>query len=545
MKGYLGPCILWPPQVALAFSVWLVSVCALSAAPATPPVAPLVPNGLPPALAGSESPAPASSETPSPAVENSVVKVFSTVRLPDPYRPWTKQEPSEISGSGAIISGKRILTNAHVVLHASQVQVQANQSGDRLSARVEAIAPGIDLAILKMDDETLFDSRPPLAFRKSLPGAKDAVMVYGYPTGGTSLSITKGIISRIEFANYNASVHGLRVQIDAAINPGNSGGPAVVGDEMIGLAFSRLGGTTQNIGYIIPCEEIDLFLKSIDPQGQYPGKLAMYDDLQTLENPALRKLLHLDSTVQGIVVHRPNSADASYPLKQWDVITKIGDAPVDDEGMIKVNEHLRVRFPYAIQKIARQDKVPLTIVRGGKTMTIELPLLKRRPQLIPEPEGMYPTYFVYGPLVLSEATTDFVAGVRRNSSATGLVGMLTYEGSPLMTRLGDKPAFDGERLVVVSSPFFPHKLVKGYSNPAMQVIKSINGEKVKNLAHAVSLLRDAKDEFVSFEFDLHMGGETLVFPRAEMMAATDEILTDNGIREQGSPELLAIWKQGK
>ena len=60
-------------------------------------------------------------------VENAVVKVFSTSRLPDPYKPWTKQAPRESTGTGVIIEGKRILTNAHVVLYASQVQVQANQ----------------------------------------------------------------------------------------------------------------------------------------------------------------------------------------------------------------------------------------------------------------------------------------------------------------------------------------------------------------------------------------------------------------------------------
>lgn len=474
-----------------------------------------------------------------------MVKVFSTLRQPDSSRPWAKQEPSEISGSGAIISGKRILTNAHVVLHASQVQVQANQAGDRLSARVETIAPGSDLAILKVDDESLFNSRPALAFRKTLPDAKDAVMVYGYPTGGTSLSITKGIVSRIEFASYSASVHGLRIQIDAAINPGNSGGPAVVGDEMVGLAFSRLGGTTQNIGYIIPCEEIELFLKSIDSKGEYGGKLAMYDDLQTLENPALRNFLHLDPTVKGMIVHRPINTEPSYPLKQWDVITKIGETPVDDQGMIKVNDRLRVQFQYEIQKIAAQDKVTLTVLRQGKTMTVDLPLLKRRPALIPEADGKYPSYFIYGPLVLSEATTEFLGGMRRNTGMTGVLGLLTFEGSPLLTRMGDKPAFEGERLVIVSSPFFPHKLAKGYGNPALQVIKTINGQKVQNLGHAVALLRDAKDEFISFEFDLRLGGETIVFPRAEMVAATDEILTDNGIREQGSPELLAIWSKSK
>ena len=81
--------------------------------------------------------------------------------------------------------------------------------------------------------------------------------IYGYPAGGTSLSVTKGIVSRIEFVPYNFPASGW----DSArcrINPGNSGGPAVAEDKMIGLAFSHLGGA-ENIGYVIPSEEIDLF----------------------------------------------------------------------------------------------------------------------------------------------------------------------------------------------------------------------------------------------------------------------------------------------
>src|ERR1039458_5402806 len=75
------------------------------------------------------------------AVANSVVKVFSTMRYPDLYKPWTKDAPSDATGTGVVIEGKRILTCAHVVLYASQVQIQANQAGDKLSAKVEAVAP--------------------------------------------------------------------------------------------------------------------------------------------------------------------------------------------------------------------------------------------------------------------------------------------------------------------------------------------------------------------------------------------------------------------
>ena len=472
----------------------------------------------------------AKSEPKSAALENTVVKIFSTSRLPDLYRPWTKQAPREATGTGVIIEGKRILTNAHVVLYASQVQVQGNQSGDKISATIESISPGIDLAVLKLDDESFFDARPPLARAATLPAVKDSVLVYGFPAGGTSLSITKGIVSRIEFASYNYGVSGLRIQIDAAINPGNSGGPAIDGDKMIGLAFSRLGGG-DNIGYIIPVEEIELFLKDV-ADGKYDGKPAMFDSLQTFQNPALHPYLKVDKTVAGMIVTRTDDPSPTYPLKTWDIVTHIGTTPIDVEGMVKV-DGIRVRFQYLLQKVAHDGKAPLTIVRNGQSLKIDLPVSPRRPLLMPWLEGGYPSYFVYGPLVFSAATQDFL-------NSDNAIASLARTASPVATRRSERPAFDGEALVVVSSPFFPHKLSQNYDNPLSWVVEKVNGTEIKNLAHLVATLRDLKDEFVVFDF-AGLANETLVFPRKDMLAATEEILTDNGVRAQGSADTLAIW----
>lgn len=520
--------------LALVFYSLITTGFAAPAETSPPPVTPT------PEVRPSVPSAPSTiAATPSKAVENSVVKIFATLRQPDPTKPWAKKEPNDITASGVVISGKRILTNAHVVQYASEVQIQANQAGDKLPAIVKAVGPGIDLAVLELEDQKFFDTHAPLPFRKSLPDSKDPVMVYGYPTGGASLSITKGIISRIEFTNYSFSALGLRIQIDAAINPGNSGGPAVVNDEIVGLAFSHLQ-TAQNIGYIIPVEEIGMFLQDV-ADGRYDGKPVMYDDLQTLENPALRSYLHLPESVQGMVVHRPFDSSPNYPLKEWDVITKIGDVPVDDEGMIKLGDTLRVRFLYMVQKVAEKDLVPLTVFRGGKELKTNLPVLRQRPLVIPELKGAYPSYFVYGPIVFSEATTDFFAIAQFNREWSGFLAMLAYIGSPLITRIGDKPAFPGERLVVVPCPFFPHRLSKGYGNPAWQILKTVNHQPIKNLAHLVETLHDLKDEFVTFEFNTRTSGESIVFPRAEMVSATENILNDNGVRSQGSADVMTIW----
>lgn len=482
-------------------------------------------------------PAPrAASPAPDARVEDAVVQVFATIAYPDATRPWTKLPPHDVSGSGVIIAGHRILTNAHLVGYAGRVEVQANHSGDRVSAVVEAIGPGIDLAILKLDDDRFFAAHPPLERASAVPSVKDSVVVYGFPKGGSTLSVTKGIVSRIEFTPYSASVSGLRIQIDAAVNAGNSGGPAVVDDKMIGIVRSHLGDA-QNIGYIVPTEEVELFLADV-ADGRYDGKPALYDELQTLESEALRAFLRLPAQVTGIVVHRPDPASPADPLKEWDVITRIGETPVDNQGMVEVRG-IRVSFAYLVQSVAKAGKVPLTVWRGGKEVALEVPTSTRRPLLVPELEGSYPPYFIYGPLVFSRA---FAEPVHALLSAKGnWLQALTWAGSPLVTRRGEPPAFPGEELVMVPSPLFPHKLAKGYSNPATRVLRAVNGAPVKNLRHVVEVLRDARDEFVTFDF-AGRGVETIVLRRQDAAAATEDILKENGIRAQGSADLLEVWK---
>lgn len=67
--------------------------------------------------------------------------------------------------------------------------------------------------------------------------------------GGDNISVTKGVVSRVEPTQY---VHGatqlMAIQIDAAINPGNSGGPAIMGNSVAGVAFQNLSGA-ENIGW--------------------------------------------------------------------------------------------------------------------------------------------------------------------------------------------------------------------------------------------------------------------------------------------------------
>jgi hypothetical protein len=114
--------------------------------------------------------------------------------------------------------------------------------------------------------------------------------------------------------------------------------------------------------------------------------------------------------------------------------------------------------------------------------------------------------------------------------------------SPIITRFLDEPNFPGEELVVVASPMFTHKITKGYSQPFGAVIARVDGIPVKNLSHLVELFRNGSSEFLEIDFaDRHT--EKMIFRRKEIMAVTEEILSNNGIRKQYSDEFAAVWEK--
>jgi S1-C subfamily serine protease len=125
-------------------------------------------------------------------------------------------------------------------MHASEVLVQRRQGGDQFAAKITAIAPTMDLALIELKDPAGLEGISPLSLADSLPQSESRISVYGYPKGGSDLSVTNGIVSRIEIATYNFGVFGLRVQIDAALNPGNSGGPAVQDGKIAGIVYSKI-----------------------------------------------------------------------------------------------------------------------------------------------------------------------------------------------------------------------------------------------------------------------------------------------------------------
>jgi S1-C subfamily serine protease len=169
-----------------------------------------------------------------------VVRVYSTYQDPDYECPWQSVAPRGSTGSGVIVGPGQVLTGAHVVANATFVQVQKQDDVTKVVARVAVVSHDCDLALLQIEDPAFTAGVAPARIG-DLPRLREAVQVVGYPIGGEEVSITEGVVSRIEVQRYEHSQrHLLAVTVDAAINEGNSGGPVFARGKVVGIAFQAL-----------------------------------------------------------------------------------------------------------------------------------------------------------------------------------------------------------------------------------------------------------------------------------------------------------------
>jgi serine protease DegQ len=173
-------------------------------------------------------------------------------------------QPTVAAGSGVIVDGKRglVITNFHVVREAQAVEVGL-KDGRKVAAQPVAMAPKLDLAVLKIDAKDL----PQLELGDSDKlDVGDYVVAIGHPFG-LSQTVTSGIVSatsRPLVANDPRRF----IQTDAPINPGNSGGPLIDLDgKVVGInsaLFSPNGGEGNvGIGFAIPSNVVKKLLSSI------------------------------------------------------------------------------------------------------------------------------------------------------------------------------------------------------------------------------------------------------------------------------------------
>ena len=455
-------------------------------------------------------------------IKSAIVKIYSTHQQYNYRSPWQNGSDYNSTSTGFIIENNRIITNAHAVLSNRFLQVRKEGDAKKYKANVEFISEEYDLAVLSVEEPSFFKGTTGLKF-DDLPMIRDKVVIYGYPLGGDKLSITEGIVSRIEHNRYTLTIERFLIgQTDAAINPGNSGGPVVSNGKVAGVAFSGLMGA-DNIGYFIPTPIIKHFLNDIK-DGKYDGMPKMGIIWSELESPSYRKMLGVEDTSKGILIKRvlKNSSFESI-FKKGDVLLKLDDFPIEYDGTIEFRKNERTDFNYVIQNKNFCETIRYEIIRDKRKIAGEVKLTKDKVPLslvkntsLEEP----PIYFVYGGLIFEPLTDDYI----NNGSSI-----------QFPTDLETRKELEGKEELAVLVRVLSDDANIGYTNYYDEIIIKVNGKNYVNFKDFVQLVKNSQSEFIKFE---DIDGNEIVLDRKLVEERNPVIFENYSIDREMSQDLM-------
>ena len=340
----------------------------------------------------------------------SMVRISTTAQQPDYLVPWNPGNVGGGVGAGFVISGKRIMTNAHVVSNATFITVVKEGDPTPWEARVLHVAHDCDLAILGVYDEKFFEGTKPLEFG-GIPELESTVSAYGYPIGGDRLSVTTGVVSRIDFQPYSHSEvdSHLAIQIDAAINPGNSGGPVMQNGKVVGVAFQGFSGAVaQNVGYMIPTPVVRRFLQDVE-DGSYDRYMDLGATYFPILNPAKRKALGIEEPDRGVIIGSVfDGGPAQEKLQPGDVILSVDGYKVYADGKIDLDGE-RTEMAEIFERKFKGDKVKLELLRDGAKQDLTIDLDRPWPfEMQARAYDKRPRFVLVGGLLFQPLNRDFL-----------------------------------------------------------------------------------------------------------------------------------------
>ena len=515
---------------------------AQQSSPAPAPIEPQASPGRaasasPPAQAVVPVPVPIAPTKPNGPVQKSLVRITATSVEPDYKAPWNAGGLERGVGAGFVIDGNRILTNAHVVSNSRYLTVERDGDPNKYRARVLFVAHDCDLALITVDAPNFFKNMVPLKFG-GIPALESAVSAYGYPIGGERMSVTTGIVSRVDFQLYTHSSidQHLAIQISAQINPGNSGGPVMQSGKVVGVAFQGYSGdVAQGVAYMIPTPVINRFLKDIG-NGRYDKYVDLGITYSKLQNSAQRRFLGLKDDDRGVLVNTVVSAGPSADiLRPGDVLLAIDNHPIASDSNVEL-EGERADFQEVVERKFKGDSVKFDIWRDKQPMTVSIKLYTPWPYRIQgHSYDVRPRYVLYGGLLFQPLNLDLLEAYR----PTDLRLRHFFEYFVLEQLYVAHPD------VIVLTNILPDPINTYLAPYRGGIVDEINGMKIRTLDELASALAETPEQFV---IRMIGDGPPLVLDRNKVEVARERIKTRyNVLNEQNLEEQPAsqIAQQAK
>lgn len=240
--------------------------------------------------------------------------------------------PSTSFGSGLLIAGNRILTNAHVINNAKLIRFKKYNEEKYYLATTKFVGFDCDLAVL--EPESGFSSEDdPIEIATENPKLGTDLLILGYPEGRETLSVEKANVISIERNRYTFTGLDFRnvIRVNSYVKPGNSGGPAIQGEKVVGLTF-QFNSLNDRVGYLIPSEIILHFLKDI-ADNRYDGFPSPPFSFQNGNSSSAKAYFKIPEGITGIFINAvyPGST-FSEVLQEKDFVFQIDDFKISNEG---------------------------------------------------------------------------------------------------------------------------------------------------------------------------------------------------------------------
>jgi S1-C subfamily serine protease len=296
-----------------------------------------------------------------------------------------QEQRGEATGSGFVIDRTgTILTNAHVVNGASKVSVQFENKRS-VEAKVLGKDESTDLALLQVDPEGLRLMPLRLGSSKSVQVGDPAIAI-GNPFG-LERTLTTGVISAVKrtIEAPNSFEIDDVLQTDAPINPGNSGGPLIdATGKVIGINSQiATGGSGSNgsvgIGFAVPIDTA----KKIIPDLKQSGRVDRgYLGIEALTiDKALKDIVPVG---HGALVQKvaPGGPADKAGIRAGDLSATLDNHPIQLGGDIIIKaagKDIRSDndLEAAVADRTSGERIKVTLVRGGKVVTVEVTLGER------------------------------------------------------------------------------------------------------------------------------------------------------------------------
>ncbi|PYL57806.1 MAG: serine protease [Verrucomicrobia bacterium] len=495
---------------------------------APPPAFPVQPNASakPSAAAPAIVAVPVPPPRPNGPIQKSLVRITSTEVEPDYRAPWNAGGLQRGIGAGFVIDGNRIMTNAHVVSNSRYLTVERDGDPNKYPAKVQFVANDCDLALITVDAPNFYKNMVPLKLG-GIPELESTVSAYGYPIGGERMSVTTGIVSRIDFQLYtHSSIDShLAIQISAQINPGNSGGPVMQNAKVVGVAFQGYSGdVAQGVAYMVPTPVIRRFLKDIE-DGHYDKYVDLGITYSKLQNPAQRKFLGLKEDGRGVLVTTVVAAGpCAKILREGDVLLAINDHPIASDASVELEgEH--VEMPEVVERKFKGDTVKFDIWRDKQPASVKIVLSTVWPYFVQgHSYDVRPRFVVYGGLLFQPMSLDLIEAYQ----PTDLRIRHYFDYFVLEQIYLEHPD------VIVLTNILPDPINTFLAPYRGGIVDEINGKKIRTLDELAKTFSEPTERFV---VKMIGDGPPLVLDPKQAEAARERIKTRyNVVREQNLQE---------